>query len=71
MTDINALSFEAAFEELEEIVVKLESGEITLEDSVKLFERGQQLSAYCHAILEKAELRVSQINDAGEISPLE
>jgi len=44
MSDINALSFEEAFDELETIVGKLESGELTLEESVTLFERGRQLS---------------------------
>lgn len=71
MTDINELSFEAAFAELEDIVVQLESGEITLEDSVKLYERGRKLSVYCQNILDKAELRVNQLSDDGQISPLE
>lgn len=71
MNDINALSFEAAFAELEEIVTKLESGEITLEESVTLFERGRRLSAHCQGILDKAELRVNQLTDDGGIQPLE
>lgn len=70
MDDINALSFEAAFEELATIVTRLESGELSLEDSVTLFERGRKLSEHCQTLLDKAELRVNQINDDGEVKPL-
>ncbi|MDL1886106.1 exodeoxyribonuclease VII small subunit [Anaerolineae bacterium CFX8] len=61
MNAINELSFEAAFEELETIIVRLESGELSLDDSVSLFERGRSLSEHCQALLDKAELRVSQL----------
>lgn len=71
MDDINELSFEQAFAELEDIVGRLESGELTLEESVQVFERGRQLSDYCQDILDKAELRVTQLNDKGEIKPLD
>jgi exodeoxyribonuclease VII small subunit len=71
MNDTNELSFEAAYEELEAIVAKLESGELTLEESVTLFERGRKLSDHCQSILDKAELRVNQLTDEGEIRPLE
>ena len=71
MSNTNELSFEAAYEELEAIVVKLESGELTLEESVSLFERGRKLSDHCQSILDKAELRVNQLTDEGEIRPLE
>jgi exodeoxyribonuclease VII small subunit len=71
MDDINELSFEQAFAELEDIVGRLESGELTLEESVQVFERGRQLSDYCQDILDKAELRVNQLNDNGEIKPLD
>lgn len=70
MSDINELSFEQAYNELEDIVVRLESGELTLEDSVTLFERGRQLSTHCQAILDKAELRINEITDDGDIRPL-
>ncbi|GIL12543.1 MAG: exodeoxyribonuclease VII small subunit [Chloroflexi bacterium] len=63
MNAINELSFEAAFEELETIIVRLESGELSLDDSVSLFERGRSLSEHCQALLDKAELRVSQLTD--------
>ena len=64
MSDINELSFEAAFAELETIVARLESGELPLDESVALFERGRKLSEHCQALLDKAELRVKQL--AGE-----
>jgi len=63
MNDINALSFEAAFDELDTIVGKLESGELALEESVELYERGRKLSAHCQGLLDKAELRVSQLDE--------
>ena len=71
MSDINELSFEEAFAELETIVGKLEAGELALEDSVNLFERGRKLSAFCQKILDKAELRVNQLTDEGEVDALE
>lgn len=57
------LSFEQAYTELESIVQKLDSGELTLEDSVALYERGRQLSAHCQSLLDKAELRVSVLDE--------
>lgn len=66
----SALSFEAAFEELETIVAKLESGELALEESVMLFERGRKLSAHCQILLDKAELRVNQLTDDGQVTSL-
>jgi exodeoxyribonuclease VII small subunit len=70
MSDINALSFEAAYAELETIIVKLESGELPLEESVELYERGRKLSDYCQTLLDKAELRVNQLTGDGRIEPL-
>lgn len=71
MSAISELSFEAAFAELEAIVFKLESGELSLEDSVALFERGRQLSEHCQAMLDKAELRVSKLSDDGTLEPID
>lgn len=70
MSNINELSFEQAYQELDSIVGKLESGELSLEESVTLFERGRKLSERCQSILDKAELRVNQLNDAGDIQAL-
>ena len=71
MSDINELSFEHAFGELETIVAKLEAGELALEESVIMFERGRKLSNRCQTILDPAELRVNQLTDDGEVRSLE
>lgn len=55
------LTFEQAFEELQEVVAGLESGELSLEDSLRLFERGQALAERCSQLLEQAELRLKQL----------
>jgi exodeoxyribonuclease VII small subunit len=68
MSDISELSFESAYAELETIITRLESGELPLEESVTLFERGRTLSDHCQALLDKAELRVSQLTSDGRIS---
>jgi len=73
--NVQELSFEAAFQELEETVRKLESGDLSLEDSIALFERGTQLAQWCQTKLEQAELKVQQLvpSAAGgyELAPLE
>ena len=55
------LTFEAAFQELEETVQRLENGELTLDEAIALFERGQALARLCDEKLEQAELRVDQL----------
>lgn len=59
---IDQLTFEQAFNELENIVGRLESDEHTLDASLALFERGQELARYCAALLDKAELKVRQLS---------
>ncbi|MCH8489925.1 MAG: exodeoxyribonuclease VII small subunit [Oceanicaulis sp.] len=59
--DISALSFEAALEELEAIVQKLEGGEVELEKSIALYQRGAALKAHCEARLKDAQLKVDKI----------
>jgi exodeoxyribonuclease VII small subunit len=54
-------AFEAAFRELQEVIERLEEGGLGLEASVRLFERGMDLSAKCEKILEQAELRVIRL----------
>lgn len=56
------ISFEKALKKLESIVTKLEAGEVSLEDSVTLYEEGMKLSKHCSEILEKAELRIDKVN---------
>ena len=51
-------SFEQALQQLEQIVQKLEKGELPLEDSLKLYEEGIRLSRLCHGKLEEAEGRI-------------
>lgn len=60
--------FEAAIAELETIVKKLEEGDLPLEGSLALYERGVQLSRYCHARLEDAERRIEVLNERGELT---
>lgn len=59
-------SFESAFAELEEVVCRLEEGELSLEEAISLYERGQALSRFCQARLDQAELRVTQLADESE-----
>jgi len=59
--DIAALPFEKAMQELEDIVGKLEKGAVSLDDSVKLYERGEALKKRCEALLREAEARVEKI----------
>jgi exodeoxyribonuclease VII small subunit len=58
---IDELSFEAALKELEAIVSRLEQGEVDLEDSIALYERGQGLKAHCEKKLKSAEGRLEKI----------
>jgi exodeoxyribonuclease VII small subunit len=58
---IENLSFEAALKELESIVSRLEQGEVDLEDSIVLYERGQALKAHCERKLKAAESRLEKI----------
>ena len=61
--------FEAALAELDAIVKKLEEGDLPLEQSLQLFERGVQLSRFCHARLEEAERRIEILNERGQLQP--
>ena len=65
-TAVEQMSFEAALRELEQIVGKLEQGEIDLEDSIALYERGQVLKAHCEHKLRSAESRLEKIVQTGK-----
>ena len=65
--EVQTLSFEEALAELEEIVDRLDAGELLLEEALALFERGQALAAHCSEQLENATLRVEQLTEDGEI----
>jgi exodeoxyribonuclease VII small subunit len=69
MPETSIKDFEAAIAELESIVKKLEEGDLALEQSLVLFERGVQLSRFCHARLEEAERRIELLNERGELKP--
>ena len=60
-TDTQSLSFEKALAELEEIVRKLESGSVDLEESIALYERGAALKAHCEAKLKTAQEKIEKI----------
>ena len=60
-SDDRVPDFESALEELEQIIERLEGGELTLEHSLKEFERGVRLSRTCHEALQQAEQRVQQL----------
>lgn len=59
-------SFDQTFTRLEETVVALEAGQLDLNDAVDLFEQGMRLAQLCQEILDRAELRVSQLVAASE-----
>ena len=69
MSDTSIKDFEAAIAELEGVVRKLEEGDMPLEQSLALYERGVQLSRFCHARLEEAERRIEILNERGELKP--
>ena len=60
-TDVSSLSFEAAMQELEGVVTRLESGDVALEESIALYQRGADLRAHCAAKLREAEEKVAKI----------
>jgi len=59
--EIAALSFEEALRALEDIVRKLESGEVPLDATMDLYERGEKLRRHCQARLDAAQLRIEKI----------
>jgi len=76
MSDVKEMSFEAAMAELEQVVNKLERGDVALEDSIKLYERGAELKARCEAKLKEAEEKVAAITldangDPSGLKPVE
>jgi exodeoxyribonuclease VII small subunit len=67
--DIAELAFENALQELESIVTRLERGDVGLEDSIAIYERGEALKAHCETLLKKAELRVEKITIGADGKP--
>lgn len=58
------MTYEEAVKKLEETVSNLEGGELTLEESIKAFEEGTKLAAFCSDILKKAEFRIEQFAES-------
>ena len=61
MTETRPPTFEQALQQLEQIVQKLEKGELPLEDSLSLYEEGIRLSRLCHGKLEEAEGKIAML----------
>ena len=68
--DITAMNFEKALAELETIVVKLESGKVDLEESIRIYERGEALRKHCEAKLAEAEARIEKITLSPQGKPI-
>lgn len=64
-------SFEASVTRLDEIVQKMEHGDVPLEDALKLFEEGTQLVASCTKLLDEAELKVTRLTKGADGEPVE
>jgi exodeoxyribonuclease VII small subunit len=60
--DIKDMSFEQALKELEQIVGRLERGDVELEQSIAIYERGEALRDHCDRLLQRAEAKVEKIN---------
>lgn len=59
--DITGLSYEQALKALEDVVRRLESGDVALDESISLYERGEKLRAHCQARLDAAQARIEKI----------
>jgi exodeoxyribonuclease VII small subunit len=68
---VDELDYEAAFRDLQEVVASLEAEPESLDEAMSLFERGQALVQRCTHLLEKAELKVKALSNAGEALPPE
>ena len=67
--DIMEMAFEDALAELERIVDRLEKGAVTLEESIKLYERGEALKTRCGELLQNAEMRIEKITLTADGKP--
>jgi len=64
--DIATLSFEDALRALEDVVRKLEGGDVPLDESISLYERGEKLRKHCQARLDAAQARIEKIVQAAD-----
>ena len=69
MDTLTTLSYEEAFEKLEQAVAALQDGRLDLDHALKHYEEGMKLAQHCHDLLQKAELRVQQlrVTDTGDL----
>jgi len=65
-TQLEALSFEEAFDQLQSAVGRLEEGDLTLEEAIALYEQGMRLARHCSELLDTAELQVQQLSVADD-----
>ncbi len=75
-SDIQSMSFETALAELEQIVGRLEHGDVPLEESIQIYERGEALRSHSDKLLKEAEAKVEKLSinkdgTAGQTEPLE
>ena len=68
-SDIAELGFEAALQQLEELVSRLESGEASLDESIRLYARGESLRAHCEGRLKDAQMRIEKITLGSDGTP--
>lgn len=68
-TDLAEMSFEDALRALEQVVRRLESGEVPLDESIALYERGEKLRAHCQARLDAAQARIEAIVQGADGRP--
>lgn len=67
--DVKEMSFERALKELETIVTRLERGDVELEESIAIYERGELLKEHCDRLLRQAEAKVEKLTFAADGSP--
>ena len=67
--DISAMSYEAALAELDQIIARLERGDVELEAAISAYERGAALTRHCAQLLDRTEQKISQlvVGPAGEV----
>lgn len=68
-TPVSEMTFEQAMAELESVVEKLERGDVPLDESIKLYERGAELKKRCESKLAEAEEKVAKITLNGDGQP--
>ncbi len=67
--EMDALPFETALAQLEEIVTRLEKGSVSLEESIAIYERGEALKKRCEGLLRDAEMRIEKITLGADGTP--